>query len=571
MSDPQLQQLVKAYSDGQIARELYLVQRRELIDRAAGTDQRLVLSSKGPNNTAPEARSEMALGVLSSLFRQQPVFFTAFSIVVVLIVALLVVEITNVDVDEIRKTSDLAQADNETFESLLHRLDRSRVWDAALLSQWHEQWQQLSDEAKQELQLSSVWQRFEREVTSRFFKQQALAKRGDARAVEQTEQLYAITNAANISILTLAAEHAFQFTEQGSTDGVDMTLANANLAEVTPLITENQLTLPEHTLASVEQAGEMPAEPEPGLQDQAPFSPKNVITKTITKTQGESGNSASVQDNVWIDKSNAVLQQFSKAVQKGDVNTLVGMFADEGIFLKVKSKPYIKRTLDKMISTTDSRNLELQINQWKRDKNLMSGRGRYRFESRKVDAEEYQIVAADLRIKLLLAKEGTNKGAGKVNENDSVLSIVSFEVVNKDIISIPANLLADANVTLSLALTKVDLKNLVSRFVSYYEKGDLVRLIKLFSDNAETNGQNTIAGIRKDYKGLFNSTSRRQMFVENMQWETKGHFSEGESQFYVLVLPNKSAQEEIHKGRLKIRVEKNENGVFITQLFHELE
>lgn len=619
MGNLQLQQLVREYSDGLIAREIYLVRRKQLIDRAVEDEPApITIPGVQPKISEPAFEPEPALGFVTSMSPQQLVFSVAFSLIVVLIIGLIMVEIvSDGETGKAPATAEFVQTEEALIESLVHQLNTSSEWRTEALNRWREHWLQLDDAKQLEFKQTALWQNFERQVINRSSRQQALADSGDTFAMEQVEQLHVIAKAADITLPTMvaahepqeilpddpevavlvanAAAHSLETTRQNVLAN-SATMADAGAASAQesarasnksnpssgfnepmsdqpvldqPSLDQPSLDEPVLDLAafrkpalSEPEIAQVPGNVEKPVKDSAKATQKATSITPNVVAKRESKKSTNVPDNVWADKSNATLQQFSTAMQKGDINTLVNLFVDDGVFLKVKSKPYIKRTLTNIISTTQHRTLSLNVNQWKRDEGIVSGVGRYRLESRKLDAEEDQIVSADLRVKLLF---------GTTNDRNNAPRIVSFEVVNKDVISIPINVQNNAGSKHVPPLTNSDMEKLMSRFVGYYEKGDLEGLISLFSVNVETNDQSTIGGVKEDYQSLFDATRSRQLYIKNMQWKINGNTADGQGLFVILVVPNKSSEEQTLKGGLKMTVGNNKNGVFISRLFHELD
>lgn len=119
-------------------------------------------------------------------------------------------------------------------------------------------------------------------------------------------------------------------------------------------------------------------------------------------------------------------------------------------------------------------------------------------------------------------------------------------------------------------LTKGELDKVLSQFTLYYNKGDINRLMTLFSVNASTNDQHSKLGIKADYNELFANTDTRNLQIKNMQWSLGKSKAEGKASFVVTVQQKNSNEQNLLQGNLKIIAVKEERGVYITHLLHEL-
>jgi hypothetical protein len=110
---------------------------------------------------------------------------------------------------------------------------------------------------------------------------------------------------------------------------------------------------------------------------------------------------------------------------------------------------------------------------------------------------------------------------------------------------------------------------LLSSFTEFYENGDINRLMNLFADNAQTNDQNTLAGIRKDHVDLFDATQARQMFLKDIKWQTKGNIAIGKGNFEVLVQSQGQDSFATVAGTITLEATRTSNGVKISKFFHK--
>ena len=95
--------------------------------------------------------------------------------------------------------------------------------------------------------------------------------------------------------------------------------------------------------------------------------------------------------------------------------------------------------------------------------------------------------------------------------------------------------------------------------------------MSLFADNAKTNDQSTVAGIRNDYIDLFQGTATRQMVINNMKWTLADQQATGQGPFEVKVQAKGTNSTTTVKGILKMKVIKNGASSQITEMIHRVE
>ncbi len=77
----------------------------------------------------------------------------------------------------------------------------------------------------------------------------------------------------------------------------------------------------------------------------------------------------------------------------------------------------------------------------------------------------------------------------------------------------------------------------------------------LFSSDASSNDRATVAGIRKDYQGLFENTVARRMELQNLHWILEDGMARGESDYVVEVQAEKHGGVDVYRGTLWVQVE----------------
>ncbi|MDH5326377.1 MAG: hypothetical protein OEZ68_11450 [Gammaproteobacteria bacterium] len=119
-------------------------------------------------------------------------------------------------------------------------------------------------------------------------------------------------------------------------------------------------------------------------------------------------------------------------------------------------------------------------------------------------------------------------------------------------------------------LTNTEARKITKQFVDYYQAGDIDKFVSLFSDNILSNDVNSIAALRKEYTALFKGTKTRKMIVHNVKWTFQDNKAEGRGSMVVNVRSGDAAKPNIFQGKIHLILEKNQERVTITRLFHEV-
>ncbi|KPJ95840.1 MAG: hypothetical protein AMJ53_01880, partial [Gammaproteobacteria bacterium SG8_11] len=115
---------------------------------------------------------------------------------------------------------------------------------------------------------------------------------------------------------------------------------------------------------------------------------------------------------------------------------------------------------------------------------------------------------------------------------------------------------------------KEELRTLLQKFVSSYNRGDLEGLISLFSQEARTNDRTNINEIREDYAELFQTTKSREIILSDITWKFTANTAVASGLFEAKIQPTTNRKTNIYRGKIRIAVTKYEGGVLITQLLH---
>jgi putative secretion ATPase (PEP-CTERM system associated) len=242
---------------------------------------------------------------------------------------------------------------------------------------------------------------------------------------------------------------------------------------------------------------------------------------------------------------NQLLKDYARAFENGDLNNLVALFESTARTNTQTSKKGIESELRQLFSTSASRNITLIPTVWDEQGHFARGVGKF---SQTVVPQGGQPT--------------TVKGKYTIQArlDDGQVKISRFYTSNEVTSTNQA-----AN---NRAPRQGELKALLTSFTKYYENGDIDQLMSLFANNAQTNDQTTLSGIRKDHMDLFNTTDARQMFLKNISWTVKGNVAKGNGNFEVMVQPKGQTEFASVKGTIDVEAVKNGNQVKITKFFH---
>ncbi len=119
-----------------------------------------------------------------------------------------------------------------------------------------------------------------------------------------------------------------------------------------------------------------------------------------------------------------------------------------------------------------------------------------------------------------------------------------------------------------LAISDVDLTQLLYKFVFAYEGGDLDGLTGLFANNAMADDSVGRSRIARDYRELFQSTDMRRMSIGTLNWRPDGAMMHGSGDFEVTVWRRGDDDPTTIKGKLNMDVSKVDKQLVIRKLTH---
>jgi hypothetical protein len=258
-----------------------------------------------------------------------------------------------------------------------------------------------------------------------------------------------------------------------------------------------------------------------------------------------SNASAASADGITRDQLNRLLDSYATAYENGDLNRLMNLFEPSARTNTQTTKKGIENELRDLFSTSASRNITLIPSVWDEEGRFARGVGQFS--------------------KTVVPQGGTpttvkGKYTIQTHLENGQLKISRFYTSNEVVTSkgAPAG-----------GPKSAELQALLSAFTKHYENGDINQLMNLFADNAQTNDQTTLSGIRKDHADLFSTTQKRQMFLKDIQWNVEGNKATAKGNFEVMVQPKGQENFASVSGTISIEAVKSGKDVKITKFFHK--
>jgi len=360
------------------------------------------------------------------------------------------------------------------------------------------------------------------------------------------------TSGGTRSVLQQAAPVAVVGVAAASASKSSVTSPVANEAATTSKFTS--IPVEEKTAVTTSQSAQV-----------VPVLPKNAISSGASSVQSLPGELASSPESSTVAKMEPVpvvsqqiteisqpmldklLKDFSSSFKSGDLDNLMGMFTAASRTNSQTTKQGIEEEYRKVFSNTATRSMTLVASTWNNEGRFARGTGQYSANLRPNGGSPVS-VKGEYTMQLQL--DGDN------------LKISRF-YLSED--------LPVSRLKAQTGPSQTDLNALLSGFTEAYENGDINRLMNLFADNAQTNDQNTLAGIRKDHVDLFNATEARQMFLKDVKWDVKGNTATGKGNFEVLVQSKGQSSFATVKGKITLEAVKTTDGVKLSKFFHQVQ
>ena len=253
-----------------------------------------------------------------------------------------------------------------------------------------------------------------------------------------------------------------------------------------------------------------------------------------------------------------ILTDYKRAYENGDLENMLELFGVESNGSDTTST--LTSSFENIFKNTSRRSISFYDYTWQGSGNSITINSKYNgmleFENRKGT----QQIVAHAKIKL--------------SRKDNQLTITSFELQDSTVnvvspqIEMSKNLITDTQNKFPQLPNASELQDLTTQLVTAYETGDIEQFVSLFSENAKTNDRDNLSGIKQDYVELFNSTSDRQMFIQDLRWSGESNSVKGTGDLEVTILSDSGNTVYSMNGKIQIVAQKSNDRVHITHMYH---
>jgi len=324
-----------------------------------------------------------------------------------------------------------------------------------------------------------------------------------------------------------------------------------------------------------------------------------------TEIVDKSAQSAASTTAEETPKSVKTIKTSTKGFTESDLNYLLGKYSTIYEFGNTKKimklfsarrayKRALKKNFDKVFGYSSDRSIRFSDFNWQFFNHSIVGHGKYNAKITLKQNKGVRHVDADIRIKFAAEKdrlriERMNFSKVKVrlikpkSSDRTPVDFTKRKTKQNASLSGKTTEPPKANAFISTLKsnrkkgkkrlkipTAAELQDIVTRFISAYESGNINALDKIFSSDAKTNDQNGLPEIKKDYQALFQSTTDRQLFIQNIKWTIVNNYARGKGVLNILIVAEGRNAIDSQQGEIQITAQKSKDKLLITHLFHDL-
>jgi len=312
------------------------------------------------------------------------------------------------------------------------------------------------------------------------------------------------------------------------------------------------------------------------------------ISTEIAKVEAE--KIASTVDDIKIHEDHSTEAKSSHGFYESDANYLLGQYVATYEFGKTKrllsyfsaNRKYrqrLKTSFKKVFKQSSVRRIIFSDLQWTFNENSIIGNGKYQATITLKNNNGTRYVNADIKVKLKPKKESLKISRMEFFNVDVDLkepaTVKKRQVVAKQE---PKFKLRPAPTSPRFASTRrlmsreipttAELQDIMSRFALAYESGNISELESIFSKDIKTNDKNSLTDVKQDYVDLFNNTTDRQLFIEELNWSIVNDRATGEGKLSVLLISQNSSKISTQHGEIHIVAKKTNHKTLITSMYH---
>lgn len=417
---------------------------------------------------------------------------------------------------------------------IANQLKKTPIWDSEMVNNFTSQWIRLPGDQKRELKQSPWFKSFARSLKRQV--KFELARRtdndDDIVAIYRERALVQLAKTLNISVQT----------NPSTSENRKVTKSKPQTKQKT---TVKKTSSPILAKAKPKQSTKPTVKPQTNIKSKS--SRKKALKSKSTLISG--------RDIV------NVIDQYVSAFEEGNNKQLVALFADDTHLQRPLTLSGIRSQYSDLFRSTNERWVEFRSLSWEKSSNKTIGKGKFRTSLRLANSGTYKTTTTNVMIAMQKIDDVVRITDFGLNDN----SIFEYGIAAEEI-----KLTSKPKRSKSAPKypTRGELQDIVTQYVDSYQAGDIRRIMKLFATASWTKDQAGLAELRNDYTDLFDSTSDRQIFINNIDWKLKNNKAMGTGDLVINLQSTLDEDISTKKGKVRIIVEKSGKKPQITHLFH---
>ncbi|WP_455204026.1 hypothetical protein [Kaarinaea lacus] len=434
--------------------------------------------------------------------------------------------------------SNVATTADKEVNEIADILMRQSVWSSDSINDFTAQWIRLSVKEKATLKGSPWYQEFAIAVRKQVSFQQIRRKQyPDDVVIEYRLRALALL----AETLNLEGQHITRVTSADSSINDDKASKKRTKAKKTASQKEK---------SSVAKRATVTKKRSPKSETK-----RTAKKKSSAKSKKSKGSSISGREMV------AIVDQYVAAFEDGNTKQITALFADDAHLKKPLRLSDIRTQYKKLFRATDERWVDIRSLTWDTRSGESRGTGKLRTSLRLQGGGDYKTVATKVSITL--------------RKIDNVTRIVDFDLQDTSVFALGDKVKAPSALAALRKSkpkpkypTRGELQDIVTQYIDSYQSGDIRRMMELFSRGTWTTDLTGLKEMRNEYEALFQSTSDRQLFIDNMQWSFKNNKAMGTGDLVVTLISRQGTQITKQKGKVRMIVEKSKQKAQFSHLFH---
>lgn len=284
----------------------------------------------------------------------------------------------------------------------------------------------------------------------------------------------------------------------------------------------------------------------------APAMAKKTKSNTVTALKPATEK---ISKPILVADINAVLNKYQDAYAAGNSDAILTLFDLESITSDENVIAQLNSNFESVFENSSERTIKFSNIDWNFQQNTVIGKGDYNALIKLKNNEGAQSVKADIELEMKMS--------------DDQLRIVKFQLTNPKVsVTTAKKKRFERNRRKTSEPTAAELQDIIVRFVSAYESGNVEMFESLFAKDVRTNDKIGLASLKEDYADVFAKTSDRQMFIQDLNWKLEKNHAKGTGNLEVIILTENGSTVSSISGRIQIIARRIDNKVLITHLYH---